>query len=142
MLQAELMPDYLPPMLWYIAVGSAIGGVSRYLLGGLIQRLTGGPFPLGTMVINVTGSLLIGFLLRYSLDSGAVSPEMRAFMTIGFCGGYTTFSTFSWETVALVEGGDWGRAALYVVASVFLSLLGTVAGLALAREVLNLRHGG
>jgi CrcB protein len=129
-------------MLWYIAAGSAIGGVSRYLLGGLIQRLTGGPFPLGTLVINVTGSLLVGFLLRYSLDSGAVSPEVRALMTIGFCGGYTTFSTFSWETVALVEGGDWGRAALYISASVLLSLLGTVAGLALAREVLNLRHGG
>jgi CrcB protein len=129
-------------MLWYIAAGSAIGGVSRYLLGGLIQRLAGGPFPLGTLVINVTGSLLIGFLLRYSLDTGAVSPEVRALMTIGFCGGYTTFSTFSWETVALVEGGDWGRAALYVSASVLLSLLGTVAGLALAREVLNLRHGG
>jgi CrcB protein len=129
-------------MLWYIAAGSAIGGVSRYLLGGLIQRLTGGPFPLGTLVINVTGSLLVGFLLRYSLDSGAVSPEVRALMTIGFCGGYTTFSTFSWETVALVEGGDWGRAALYIFASVLLSLLGTVAGLALAREVLNLRHGG
>jgi CrcB protein len=129
-------------MLWYIAAGSAIGGVSRYLFGGLIQRLTGGPFPLGTLVINVTGSLLIGFLLRYSLDSGAVSPEVRAFLTIGFCGGYTTVSTFSWETVALIEDGDWRRAVLYMTASVLLSLLGTIAGLALAREVLNLRHGG
>jgi CrcB protein len=129
-------------MLWFIAIGSALGGVSRYLFGGLIQRLAGGPFPMGTLVINVTGSLLIGFFFRYSLDSGAISPEMRAFLTIGFCGGYTTFSTFSIETVALIEGGDWRRAALYVTASVLLSLLGTVAGLTLAREVLHLRHGG
>lgn len=125
----------------YIALGSALGGLSRYWLGGLIQRAHGGPFPLGTLVINVTGSLLIGFLLRYSLDSAAVSPEIRALLTIGFCGGYTTFSTFSWETVALIEDGDWRRAMLYVGASVLLSVLGTVAGVALARQFLHLRHG-
>lgn len=125
----------------YIALGSALGGLSRYWLGGLIQRAHGGPFPLGTLVINVTGSLLIGFLLRYSLDSAAVSPEIRALLTIGFCGGYTTFSTFSWETVALIEDGDWRRAMLYVGASVLLSVMGTVAGVALARQFLHLRHG-
>jgi CrcB protein len=125
----------------YIALGSALGGLSRYWLGGLIQRAHGGSFPLGTLVINVTGSLLIGFLLRYSLDSAAVSPEIRALLTIGFCGGYTTFSTFSWETVALIEDGDWRRAMLYVGASVLLSVLGTVAGVALARQFLHFRHG-
>jgi CrcB protein len=125
----------------YIALGSALGGLSRYWLGGVVQRAHGGPFPLGTLVINVSGSLLIGFLLRYSLDSAAVSPEIRALLTIGFCGGYTTFSTFSWETVALIEDGDWRRALLYVGASVLLSVLGTVAGVALARQFLHFRHG-
>ncbi|HKV73244.1 MAG TPA: fluoride efflux transporter CrcB [Gemmatimonadales bacterium] len=125
----------------YIAIGSAIGGLSRYWLGGLIQRAHGGPFPLGTLVINVTGSLLIGFLLRYSLDTTAVSAEMRGFLTIGFCGGYTTFSTFSWETVALIEDGDWRRASLYILASVILSIAGTIAGVALARQLIQLRHG-
>ncbi len=125
----------------YIAIGSAIGGLSRYWLGGLIQRAHGGPFPLGTLVINVTGSLLIGFLLRYSLDTSAVSAEMRGFLTIGFCGGYTTFSTFSWETVALIEDGDWRRASLYILASVILSIAGTIAGVALARQLIQLRHG-
>ena len=128
-------------MPFYIAIGSAIGGLSRYWLGGLIQRAHGGPFPLGTLVINVTGSLLIGFLLRYSLDSTAVSAEMRGFLTIGFCGGYTTFSTFSWETVALIEDGDWRRASVYILASLILSILGTVAGVALARQLIHFRHG-
>jgi len=128
-------------MPFYIAIGSAIGGLSRYWLGGLIQRAHGGPFPLGTLVINVTGSLLIGFLLRYSLDSTAVSAEMRGFLTMGFCGGYTTFSTFSWETVALIEDGDWRRASVYILASLILSILGTVAGVALARQLIHFRHG-
>jgi CrcB protein len=129
-------------MIWYIALGSALGGVLRYLLGGAIQRAAGPGFPVGTMIVNLSGSFLLGFLLRYATHPPSLAPEVRAFLTVGLCGGYTTFSTFSWETVALVEGGDWGRAALYVSASVLLSLLGTVAGLALAREVLNLRHGG
>ena len=105
-------------MLWYIAVGSAIGGVSRYLVGGLSQRLAGGTFPAGTLLINVTGSFLLGFILRYGVETTTLTPEVRAFLTVGFCGGYTTFSTFSYETVALAEDGEWTRAALYVALSV------------------------
>ncbi|HEY4596552.1 MAG TPA: CrcB family protein, partial [Thermoanaerobaculia bacterium] len=81
-------------MLWYIAAGSAIGGVSRYLLGGAVQRAAGTGFPAGTLVVNVTGSLLLGLFLRYAVDTPTLTPEWRAFLTIGFCGGYTTFSTF------------------------------------------------
>ncbi|MEP6571937.1 MAG: fluoride efflux transporter CrcB [Gemmatimonadota bacterium] len=124
-------------MLWYIAVGSAVGGVIRYLLGGLIQRLAGGSFPLGTLVINVSGSLLLGFLLRYALESSSISPEMRAMLTIGFCGGYTTFSTFSYDTIRLLEAGSYGRAGLYIVASVVLSLAGTMVGFGLARGAMK-----
>ena len=127
-------------MLLYVALGSAIGGMSRYLLGGLIQRLLDTTFPAGTLLINVSGSFLIGTILRYALETPTFSPEMRVFLTIGFCGGYTTFSTFSYETVALLEDGQWTRAGLYVAASVLLSLVGTLLGFAVAREVIVLRE--
>jgi fluoride exporter len=126
-------------MLWYIAAGSAIGGVSRYLLGGLIQRLLDTTFPAGTLLINVTGSLLLGAILRYGLETPTLSPELRGFLTIGLCGGYTTFSTFSYETVTLLEDGQWGRAGLYVGLSVGLSIVATFLGFALAREAIVLR---
>ncbi|HEV7364711.1 MAG TPA: fluoride efflux transporter CrcB [Gemmatimonadales bacterium] len=127
-------------MLLYVAVGSAIGGVSRYLLGGLIQRLLDTTFPAGTLLINISGSFLLGAILRYAMETPTLSPEIRAFLTVGFCGGYTTFSTFSYETVALLEDGEWSRAGLYVGASVLLSLLGVFLGFALAREVIVLRE--
>jgi fluoride exporter len=127
-------------MLWYIAAGSAIGGVSRYVLGGLIQRLLDTTFPAGTLLINITGSLLLGAILRYGVETPTLTPELRGFLTIGLCGGYTTFSTFSYETVALLEDGEWGRAALYVGLSIGLSILATFLGFALAREVVVLRE--
>jgi CrcB protein len=126
-------------MVWYIAVGSAIGGVSRYLVGGLTQRLMGGTFPVGTLLINVTGSFLLGLILRYGVETATLTPEVRAFLTIGFCGGYTTFSTFSYETVVLAEDGQWTRAALYVALSVGLSLVATFLGFATARELMAMR---
>jgi CrcB protein len=126
-------------MLWYIAVGSAIGGVSRYLVGGLVQRLAGGTFPSGTLLINITGSFLLGAFLRYGVDTPTLTPELRTLLTVGFCGGYTTFSTFSYETAALLEDGEWSRAALYVSLSVGLSLLATFLGFLAARELIAVR---
>lgn len=123
-------------MLFYVAIGSALGGVSRYLLGGLIQRLLDTTFPAGTLFVNISGSFLLGAILRYAVDTPSLTPEVRALLTIGFCGGYTTFSTFSYETVALLKDGEWTRACLYVAASVLLSLLGTFLGFALARQVI------
>lgn len=127
-------------MLWYIAVGSAIGGVSRYLLGGFVQRVLESTFPVGTLLINLTGSFLLGAILRYGVETPTLSPEVRGFLTIGFCGGYTTFSTFSYETAALLEDGEWARAGMYVALSVVLSLVGTFLGFALAREAIALRE--
>lgn len=126
-------------MVWYVAVGSAVGGVARFLLGTLIQQRAGGMFPTGTLLVNVTGSLLMGFLFRYALGSAAVSPEMRVLLTTGFCGGYTTFSTFSYETIALLEEGQYQRAGVYVLLSVVLSLAACLAGVILARELLAAR---
>jgi len=126
-------------MLWYIAAGSAIGGVSSYLPGGLLPRPTGGTSPSGTLVINVSGSFLLGLILRYAVETTTLTPEARAFLTIGFCGGYTTFSTFSYETVALMEDGQWPRAAMYVALSVGLSVFATFLGFAAARELILVR---
>jgi len=128
------------PLYGWVAVGSAIGGVLRLAVGAVIQQRTGSTFPLGTLAINLSGSFLLGFLLRYSLGTPAVSPEIRAFLTTGICGGYTTFSTFSYETVALVEDGDYHRAAWYIGLSVVLSLAAVFLGIGLAREILDYRR--
>ena len=120
-------------VLLMIGLGGAIGSMARFGLGNFVQARAGGEFPAGTMLINVTGSLLLGFLLRFSLDTATVSPEMRLLLTTGICGGFTTFSTFAYESVQLIERGEYGRASIYVIGSVILSLLATVLGIALAR---------
>lgn len=127
-------------MLWYIALGSAIGGVARYMIGTLIQTRAGADFPTGTMVVNLTGSLLLGFLLRAFARSALVSPEIAALLTTGLCGGYTTFSTYSYETAALIEDGRYTRAAVYVTLSVGLALVGVFVGFALARGIFPIRQ--
>ncbi len=119
-------------MVWYVAIGGALGSVARFLIGNLIQERAGPGYPIGTLVVNVTGSLLLGFLAESTLANTA-SREVRVFLTAGLCGGYTTFSTFSLETVRLLEAGDHRRAAVNVGAAVILSLLATGAGLALGR---------
>ena len=78
-------------------------------------------------------------ILRYGVETPTITPEVRAFLTVGFCGGYTTFSTFSYETAALMEDGQWPRAALYVLLSVGVSLLATFLGFAAARELIAVR---
>lgn len=127
-------------MIWYVALGSAAGGAARYALTAYLQRVTGSGFPVGTLVVNVTGSFLLGLLLRFALATPEMSAELRVALTVGFCGGYTTFSTFSAETIAMVEAGEWERALLYVGLSVAVSLLSIFAGAVLARELLALRH--
>ena len=124
-------------MILYIAAGSALGGVARYLIGGLVQRPMGTTFPVGTLLVNITGSLLLGAIVRYSMDAPALTAEARAFLTVGLCGGYTTFSTYAYETAALLERGEWTRAGLYAAASVLLSLLAMFLGFAVARSSLN-----
>jgi fluoride exporter len=126
-------------LVWYVAIGSGIGGAARLLLGNLIQQKMGASFPLGTLLINITGSFVLGFLLRYFLATPHVAPELRALLTTGFCGGYTTFSTFSFETATLIEDGRYERASVYIALSVALSLLGVFAGLTSARQLLALR---
>lgn len=122
-------------ILLYVALGSALGGVSRFVLGGFVQARSGMTFPVGTLLINGTGSFLLGFLARYASVEAGFSPENRALLTAGFCGGYTTFSTFSFETLQLIEQGNYGKGALYVLTSVTVALVATVGGSMLARAV-------
>ena len=112
-----------------IALGGAVGSVARYLLGGVVQRAAGLAFPIGTLAVNVTGSFVAGFLLRYFMNV-QTHPTLRAALIVGFCGGFTTFSAFTTETLGLFEGGEYARAALYVAASVALSLMAVFAGFA------------
>jgi CrcB protein len=128
-------------IFWSVAVGGALGCVSRYYLTAFIQQRAGPSFPLGTLLINITGSFLLGFIMRYALQSGAVSAETRMLLTSGFCGGYTTFSTYSYETAMMLDDGEYGRAALYVGSSVVLALAGTLLGFAAANRLLALRQG-
>jgi fluoride exporter len=126
-------------LIWYVALGSGIGGAARLLVGNFIQQRVGTSFPLGTLIINITGSFILGFLIRYAIATPGVGPEMRALLTTGFCGGYTTFSTYSFETATLIEDGRYERATLYIVLSVLLALLGVFGGFATARQLLALR---
>ena len=125
---------------WAIAFGAAVGGVSRYYLSAAVQHRMGSTFPWGTLLINVTGSLILGFIMRYALSTQSVSVELRVLLTTGFCGGYTTFSTYSYEIATLIEDGQIGRAGTYALASVVVALAGTFGGFALAREVIALRE--
>ncbi|HEY3112870.1 MAG TPA: fluoride efflux transporter CrcB [Gemmatimonadaceae bacterium] len=117
-----------------IALGGAAGSVLRYLLGGAVQRSSAGGFPVGTMFVNVSGCFLIGILVRQFLNM-QLSPELRALLIVGFCGGFTTFSTFSAETLGLIEGGEYGRAMSYVILSVVLSLSAAFVGMAAMRLI-------
>jgi CrcB protein len=125
---------------WAVAIGAALGGVARYYLASAIQQRVGPTFPWGTLVINVSGGLLLGVLMRYALATPSVSAALRPLLTTGFCGGYTTFSTYSYETATLLEDGQYGRAGTYALASVVLALVATFAGFVLARELIALRE--
>ena len=118
-----------------ISIGAVLGANLRYLLGGWITDRFGPDFPIGTMVINVTGSFMIGLFLTIIGERIVVSDWWRPLVAIGFLGGYTTFSTFSYETLALAQAGSWGLAAANVGLSVVLSLGGCFAGIVLARAL-------
>jgi fluoride exporter len=115
--------------LW-VGLGSALGGVARYGLSGVVARWFGAAFPWGTLFVNVTGSLLIGFLATLSAPDGRflLSPDARALLMIGLCGGYTTFSSFSLETLNLVRDGEWLWAGANLMLSATACLIAVWVG--------------
>jgi CrcB protein len=122
--------------LLYIALGGVAGTLSRYGLEGWIQSRTASGVPLGTLTVNLTGSFVLGFIIRLATGAALISPDLRAGLTIGFCGAFTTMSTFSYESVALLTDGDYGRAALYMSATILGCVLAVVTGTALANKLL------
>ena len=115
--------------LW-IAIGSALGGVARYWFSGVVARLIGETFPWGTLFINIIGSFIIGFFATLTGPDGRilVPSVARQFVMIGLCGGFTTFSSFSLQTLTLAQDGEWLWAGANVVFSVVLCLLAVWLG--------------
>jgi len=117
----------------YIALFGALGCLARYFLSGWVYDLIGRTLPYGTLAVNVVGAFLIGLVMEFSLRSTAVSPELRIGLTIGFLGGFTTFSTFSYETYRLLESAQFLRALANASLSVVVCLVFTYVGIAAAR---------
>jgi CrcB protein len=122
--------------IFYIALGGVAGTLSRYGLEGWIQSRAGTGFPLGTLTVNLAGSLVLGFIIRLATGTTLIAPDIRAALTIGFCGAFTTMSTFSYESVALLQDGQYARAALYMSATILGCVAAVIAGTALANELL------
>jgi CrcB protein len=126
-------------LLIYLALGGALGTILRYALGGWVHSWAGVGFPWGTLAVNVAGSFVLGVTMRAS-QSLLLSPELRAFITIGLCGAFTTFSTYSYEAFVLMQKGDWTKAALYAFGSLVIGVVAIAAGFIAAARVL--RPGG
>jgi CrcB protein len=122
-----------PGLLALVFVGGGIGSVLRYALATGVQRAAPGPFPLGTFAVNLAGCFAIGLVGALGLERAAISPEARVFLMVGILGGFTTFSSFAWETLGLLSVRDILRATLYVAGSVFLGLAGAWLGRLLGR---------
>lgn len=119
-----------------IAVGGALGALSRYWVVGLVSRLFERSFPYGTLVVNVIGSFLIGICYIIIVQRLHVASEWHAVLMVGFIGAFTTFSTFSLETVSLIQEGRLMVALSYIFSSVLVCLLATAAGILLAKQVI------
>jgi CrcB protein len=122
--------------LW-VAIGGALGSMARYGCSDLVARLTGSGLPIGTLVVNISGAVLIGFFAGLSAPEGRLLLPVpaRVFLMTGICGGYTTFSTFSLETLNLLSDGEWAWAIANIVGSVTLCLVGVGLGYAAGLEL-------
>jgi CrcB protein len=128
--------------LW-VAAGSALGGMARYWCSGFVAERVGETFPWGTLAINIIGSFVIGFFGALTGPDGRflVSPDVRVFVMVGLCGGYTTFSSFSLQTLTLMQAGEWMRAGANVLLSVVLCLFSVWLGVVAAGAINALKGG-
>lgn len=118
-----------------ISIGAILGANARYWVGDTVAQRFGASFPWGTLIINLTGSLVIGVFLTLTTERFLVDPRWRTFFAIGFLGAYTTFSTYAYESVNLILTGQWLLGLLNLLGSTFLGALATVAGILLGRWV-------
>jgi len=119
----------------YLGIFGGLGCVARYMISGWVYNLAGRALPFGTLAVNVLGSLLLGLIMEGSLRSTLLSPELRFGLTVGFMGGFTTFSTFSYETVRLLEDGSMLAAGTNVVLNMLICVLAAACGIYLARQL-------
>ena len=122
-------------MVLAVAIGGGIGAVARHWLAFQVTRLMGQGFPWGILCINILGSVVMGILAELFALRWSVTPEVRAFLTVGILGGFTTFSSFSLDAALLIERGQWLTAAAYVIGSVVLAIGGLFLGMAATRAV-------
>ncbi len=120
--------------IFLIALFGAIGTLARYGLQGVVQIRMGGAFPYGTLLVNLSGCFLLGLIGQLTMNRILISADMRMAIAVGFFGGYTTFSSFGWETAKMLEDGEWLRASTYIGASVIAGLLLSAAGIRLANK--------
>ena len=121
-----------------VAVGSGVGGMLRYYISDFVQKNANSLFPFGTLTVNIIGSFLIGLILFYLDSIKMISTEMRLFLTVGLCGGLTTFSTFSYETIKLIQDSEYLLAGTNVLLNILLTLLAVL----LAAFISKLLIGG
>lgn len=119
----------------YLGVFGGMGCIARYLVSGWIYALAGKTLPYGTLAVNVTGSLLLGLVMEGSLRSTLLSPDLRFGLTVGFLGGFTTFSTFSYETVRLLEEGSVVAAGANILLNISVCIVAALVGIYLARQM-------
>ena len=116
-----------------VGIGGFIGSIARYWLAGLVQRWNGTDFPVGTLAVNILGSFVLGLVVALSLDRDLINPNARLFLGVGFCGGFTTMSTFSYETIALLREGSFVAGLGNIAASLVSCLTAVWLGDATAR---------
>jgi len=121
--------------LLYIGIFGGFGCVARYLASGWTYQLVGRNLPYGTLFVNIAGSFLLGLLMTFGLRSALLSPEIRIGLTVGFMGGFTTFSTFSYETLRLLEDGSLWQAGFNIILNIVLCLLFALLGVLIARQL-------
>ncbi len=124
--------NYLWVNYFWIAVGAVVGASARYLVSGVARNISA-TFPYGTLLINVSGSFVLGFFLIYSTERVLLDPRWRLLVAVGFCGSFTTFSSYAFESFALMEQGQWLMTGINILFSNLLCLAAVLAGAALAR---------
>ena len=118
-----------------ISIGAIAGANARYLISRLAGKMLGLVFPYGTLIINITGSMIVGFFMIWATERAVVDPRWRLLVVIGFCGSFTTFSSFAFETMAYFEQGQWHLMVANILSNNLFCLAGALAGMALARGV-------
>ena len=129
------MPSWLNKDLLIISMGAIVGANARYLISRYAARILGPVFPYGTLFINVTGSMIVGFFIVWTSERVFIDARWRLLVVVGFCGAFTTFSSYAFETMAYFEQGQWLLMCTNILTNNLLCLLAALAGMALARVI-------